>query len=175
MQAVHQHHVKLIGADRMLTEMENEGPELDSEQLEKLERRLPKSLPDSYVQFLNTYNGGEPVERAIDFHSSKLKQQGDYIATFYEVSDDVSYGLLPNIEIQGSTFPAGLICIATSPSGNYYLLSLREGSYGKVFYKDHAIEDNSIFDDAVGVYPESIELISDSFNDFICRLYDPDI
>lgn len=166
---LHQDKVKI-----MFKEMESEGPKLDINELSKLEKEIGIEFPLDYKEFLMEFNGGEPIERAIDFESIKLHKQGDYVATFYEVSNDVSYGILPNMVNHGRDLPVGLIYIASTPSGNYFLLSLREDSFGKIFYKDHEICGTREFDYDRGILPKNIELISESFGELLSRLYDPD-
>ena len=158
----------------MLNEMENVGPEIDIQAIRDVEDMLKARLPQDYIEFLLKSNGGEPAERAIDFDGKKLKKGGDYVATFYEVSDDVSYGIKKNMENHGDKVPAGIIFIASSPAGNYFLMSLREDSYGHIYYKDHEIEDKIPFSPLNDQLPESIVKISDSFTEFTTRLYDSD-
>lgn len=55
-------------------------------------------------------------------------------------------------------------------SSNFFLLSLRDDSFGSIYYKDHEQEDFSDFD--VDDLPESIIKVSDSFHDFLSRLYE---
>lgn len=158
----------------MLNEMEVSGLGVGLQGIESLELKLSLKFPHSYKDFLLKFNGGEPVERAIDFDGSKISQVGDYIASFYEVSEDVSYGILKNYVNHGDTIPSGMIFIADSPAGNLFLLSLRNDSYGEVYYKDHEIEDESDFLPELGILPESMVKIADSFDIFTSMLYDPD-
>lgn len=158
----------------MLKEMEHNGPKITKNSIVNLESSLKKQLPNEYKAFLLEYNGGEPIQRAIDFDAQELRINGDYIATFYEVSDDITYGILPNIENHAGLIPQDMIFIAISPEGNYFLLSLREDSYGEVFYKDHEIEDKTTLNINSGILPESMIRIAGNFKSFISMLYDPD-
>lgn len=155
--------------------MEGKGPEINEDSIIKLEASLKKNLPKDYREFLLEYNGGEPIQRAIDFDAQKLRTSGDYIASFYEVSDDITYGVLENIKNHADLIPEDMIFIADSPGGNYFLLSLRnDNSYGKVFYKDHEFEDKSEFNPQTGLLPESMILVANNFSEFLEKLYDPD-
>jgi cell wall assembly regulator SMI1 len=158
----------------MLTSIKPATDETTEAELLALEKLLNAKLPPSYRAFLLKTNGGEPLECGIDFAAPKLKRKGDTVSYFFEVSDDPTYGIAPMMEDFGSDIPPGMIFIGNSPGGNYFLLSLRPGSYGQVFYKDHDFEDKTPFDEAKGLLPESIVKIADSFEEFQARLYDPD-
>ena len=51
----------------MLKEIENPGPGIVVDDINALESRLGKKIPDDYAQFLIKYNGGSPIECMIDF------------------------------------------------------------------------------------------------------------
>lgn len=158
----------------MLTEMIKPGSSTSIEAIRSLENSLNAALPESFVNFLLLYNGGRPKERAINFDSAKVGNGGDYIKRFYEISDNAAQDIAHKIKSIGDSIPTGCIFIASTPGGNYYLLSLRNDSFGKIYYKDHEYEDHTAFDPKNGLLPESIVFVSESFDDFIARLYDPD-
>lgn len=158
----------------MNLELENCGPEINFLDIEKFEANLSIRLPHTYKNFLCLNNGGEPIQCAVDFKENIIASNGDYIASFYELTQDVTYGLEPNMKHHGEKLPKGLIYIANSPAGNFYLLSTREDSYGQIFYKDHEFEDQTPFDPINNQLPESIVKIADDFDEFIAKLYDPD-
>ncbi|WP_426370187.1 SMI1/KNR4 family protein [Pseudocolwellia sp. HL-MZ7] len=158
----------------MIIEMESIGPKINSDDIKDLELKLNLKFPESYKRFLLECNGGEPVERAINFKIKGNSFEGDYIASFYEVSDDTSYGINKNMENHGLNIPDKLIYIASTPAGNYFLLSLQEDSYGNVFYKNHEVEDHLPFAPANNILPESIIKIANTFDEFLSFLYDPD-
>lgn len=158
----------------MFTEMEMQGPEISQPDIDKLETFLDKKLPTSYKGFLLEFNGGEPIECAFDFDGEKLGISGATIATFYEVSDDVSYGIQPNIENHSDLVPEDCFVIATTPAGNYVFMSLAGESEGQVFYKDHEVESLGDFNPSGGLLPDSVVALADSFEAFLGMLYDPD-
>lgn len=150
------------------------GPEIAEQDVAGLEVFLGKQLPEDYKAFLLEFNGGEPIECAIDFDGEKIKISGATVATFFEVSDDISYGIQPSAEKHSDLVPEDCIVIATTPAGNLFFLSLRDDSFGQVFYKDHEIEGISEFLPSQEQLPENIVFVSVDFGDFIERLYDPD-
>ncbi len=153
----------------MLTEVIDTGKKLNLGDLKDAESELGYIFPEPYKKFLLKYNGGEPRESYIDFNAKKLKISGDAINVFYGL------GVMPCDDvIHKMVLPEGLVFLADTPGGNYFLISLRRDSYGEVFYKDHEFEDSSPFDPSNNIMPESIVKVSDNFDDFLSYLYEND-
>ncbi len=158
----------------MLKTMRKTGIQVTEIDLSGVEKQLGYSLPLSYREFLLKYNGGVPDESCIDFDGEKLKIQGDEIKRLYSIGGKPTDDLIHKINTIGYTLPEGIIFIANSHGGNFFLLSLRQDSYEEVFYKDHECEDKTPFDPERGFFPESIVKVADGFDDFISRLYESD-
>lgn len=158
----------------MLTSVNPYAQQASAADIAALEKVLGAPLPPSYRAFLLKTNGGEPVEQSIDFDAPSLRRKGDTIAYLYEVSDDPTYGLVPNMRDFGDLIPKGFVFIAISPAGNYFVMSLRPQSYGHIYYKDHEFEDTKSFDETTGAVPESMVKVADSFEAFQQRLYNID-
>lgn len=154
--------------------MEDSGIKISEDDVLKIEKKLNANLPHSYKKFLMSYNGGKPIESNIDFDGSKIKISGDSIKRFFGISEKPSNDLLHKMESIGDYIPEKTFFIANTHSGNFFILSLREDSYGKIYYKDHEVEDKTEFDPSNNKQPESLVFVADSFDDFISRLYDPD-
>ncbi|WP_447895917.1 SMI1/KNR4 family protein [Vreelandella sp. GE22] len=158
----------------MLTEMNGMGKELSQKALEEAESELGYVFSEPYRKFLLKYNGGEPTESCIDFNGEKLKLLGDMVNVFYGLDVKPCDDIIHKMKLIGYQLPEGLIFIADTSGGNYFLLSLRDDSYGEVFYKDHEFEDSSSFDPKNKILPESIVKVSNNFDDFLACLYDGD-
>lgn len=158
----------------MLNEMNATGHKLSQKDLERVENELGYALPEPYRKFLLKHNGGEPTESYIDFKAEKLKLPGDAVNVFYGLGVKPCDDIIHKMKVIGYQLPEGLIFVADTPGGNYFLLSLRDDSYGEVFYKDHEFEDNSSFDPNNKILPESIVKVSNNFDDFLACLYDGD-
>lgn len=143
------------------------GDPISDEYLSEIQQIANASLPDSYIKFLKENNGGRPEEKMIDFDGGKLRIKGAEINFFFGQRKILSTDLLHNANARKNIFPDGLIGIANTAGGNYFLLSLRPESYGQVFYKDHDFEHSIPL-------PESIIKVANSFEEFLNRLYDPD-
>lgn len=158
----------------MLNGMNATGDKLNSRDLEGAENELGYALPKAYKDFLLKYNGGVPVESYIDFEAEKLKLPGDEVKKFYGLGVKPVNDIVHKMKEIGYNLPKGFIFIANTHGGNFFLLSLRDDSFGQVFYKDHEFEDKSPFDPSNNILPESIVKISNSFDDFLVRLYEDD-
>lgn len=158
-----------------MIEFEETGPEITEQHIGDVEQALGMALPDDYKSFVLKNNGGIPIEMAIDFATpNQLNKTGDYCDRFFDVSDKPPYGIVYSAKAERNVLPDGVIRFGASPAGNYYLLSLRDDSFGTVLYKDHNIEDQRSFDLGNGQLPESMIKLSDSFSGFLDMLYDPD-
>ena len=156
----------------MLKEIENPGPGIVVDDINALESRLGKKIPDDYAQFLIKYNGGSPIECMIDFDGNKLNISGNSIGYFFGLKRKSD--LINKLENMSHILPELALPIADTPGGNYFILSLNNNTYGKVFYKDHEIEDSFDFKDDENNLPESMVLVANSFSEFLDKLYDPD-
>ncbi|WP_447895920.1 SMI1/KNR4 family protein [Vreelandella sp. GE22] len=158
----------------MLSYMTATGKGLASEDLVKAESQLGYILPEAYKSFLLKYNGGFPLESYIDFEAEKLKLPGDEIKKFYGLNVKPANDIIHKLKEIGNNIPPGLIFIANTHGGNFFLLSLRNDSYGEVFYKDHEFEDKTRFNPNNSILPESIVKVSNAFSYFLDALYEGD-
>jgi len=147
---------------------------LQIQDIKEAESRLDLHFPNSYITFILKHNGGVPNECAIDFDGEKLKTQGDDIKYFYNIGGKKTKDLVYKSLSNDYLIPSGMIFLANTHSSNFFLLSLRKDSYGFIYYKDHEFEDTIPFDPSNGVLPESIVKVSNSFEEFISNVYDPD-
>lgn len=158
----------------MLNNLKKSGLQLSSQDIHKAESTLGVVFCSGYRDFLLKFNGGVPAESYIDFNSEKLNLPGDEIKRFHGLRRKATNDLRHKMETIGDYLPEGVIYIANTHVGNFFLLSLRDDSYGKIFYKDHDFEDNSPFDPNNGSLPESIDIVANTFDDFLASLCDAD-
>lgn len=158
----------------MITTMTSPEQKLLSQDILKAEKSLNLKFPNSYKEFLLKYNGGTPDECAIDFDAAKLKVQGEDIKYFYSIGGKKTNDVVHKSLSKDYTLPDGVIFLANTHSSNFFLLSLRDDSYGQLFYKDHEFEDTIPFEPNKNILPESMVKVADSFDEFISMLYDPD-
>jgi len=158
----------------MLTNMKKTGESLTKTDLLSIEKQIGYSLPAVYEEFLLQYNGGIPDESYIDFKAQKIDVASDEIKRFYGFGGKATNDLIHKLNSIGDILPEGMIFIASTHGGNFFLLSLRQDSYGEVFYKDHEYEDETPFNPESDLFPESIVKVANSFDEFLSRLYEFD-
>jgi len=158
----------------MLKNMKKTGESLTKADLSNIEKQIEYSLPIAYKEFLLKYNGGIPDESYIDFNAQKINISSDEIKRFYGFGGKTTNDLVHKLNSIGDNLPKGMIFIANTHGGNFFLLSLRQDSYGEVFYKDHEYEDKTAFNPEDNLYPESIVKVANSFDEFLSRLYEFD-
>ena len=150
----------LIGCGEKLSELD----------IQDVENKISYLLPNDYKLFIMKFNGGVPKKSNIDFCENKLLIPGDDIKRFYGFGVKPTNDFLHKMEVMGDEIPEGFVYIAYTHSSNFFLLSLRDDSFGSVYYKDHETEDFSDFD--IKNLPESIIKVSDCFEEFLSRLYE---
>lgn len=158
----------------MLTKMDGVGNPLTVKDIKALEDALAYPLPESYASFLSKYNGGNPEECCIDFDGKKIGIRSAVVKLMLGISEKSTFDFLSKNMMLKDRLPDGVFIFASTHGGDFFLISLRSDSYGNVYYKDHEYEDHTAFDPKNGLLPESIVFVSESFDDFIARLYDPD-
>ena len=118
---------------------------LDKDQLSKIEEHFGLSLPDDYKASLETCNRGKPtLERFDTEHQTECVL--DYMVNLEET-----------IAIAQAIPPDNLIPIATDPFGNFIAFKIADGRIVSVVFWDHERDE--------------ISQISDSFTDFLEKLY----
>ena len=81
---------------------------------------------------------------------------------FYNSEDYVANFFSKNIMFK-NRIPGNMCAIASSPSGNLFLLSVKGDDYGKVYFWDHEMETEP-------ADYSNLTLIADSFDEFINNL-----
>ena len=118
---------------------------LDKDQLSKIEEHFGLSLPDDYKASLETCNRGKPTLERFDTEHQK------------ECVLDYMVNLEETIAISQAIPPDNLIPIATDPFGNFIAFKIADGRIDSVVFWDHERDE--------------ISQISDSFTDFLEKLY----
>ena len=135
---------------------------LDSESLNKFELKLSLTLPDDYRIFLLTHNGGNPEPSDVKKIESNVQwiygiHNGEYWASLEE-----------QINTYKNRIPSKTLPVGNDSFGNIYLLSLRNNSFGQIWFWDHENES----DQAADEYFENITKLSSSFSEFLNELYE---
>lgn len=153
----------------MLRTMNDLGHALSESELIDLEWHIGRSLPQDYREFLLKYNGGAPEECTIDIPSLVSNKGSVDIGYFYGIgtgAEDIQvcmgiiYGYIPQ----------GLIPIADTPGGNYFFLSLIEGSENLILFRDHEVVDGECFNTQFNLL-SNYHIVANSFIEFVDKLY----
>lgn len=149
--------------------MNDTGRELTQQDILSLEKNLGASLPDDFVNFLTKHNGGEPEQSYISFDGESINVKGDEISFFYGI-DTGSEDILKSFTILKTRNPEGLVPIADTAAGNFFLISIRDDSFGHVFYRDHEYEDSREMNFSDKILPSGIIHVRKSFDEFLSDL-----
>ncbi len=138
---------------------------IDRQRLIAVEKELEVRLPDSYRQFLLTFNGGRPSPS--DF---TVVENGSVvwmrIHFFHGVDDDVEgCNLLWVYKTFRRRIPAGVYSVACDESGSQFCLDLRPGEGGRVLFWDHEREHR-------GAEKALTAVVAASFEEWMANLCD---
>ena len=137
--------------------------------IEKLEEKLNKKLPDEYKKFLLLHNGGVPIS---NLSAGNLELGYLVINELYGINAKKNYNdLYHTIDVYDGRIPDDFIPIGGDPGGNVYCLGISGDYFGKVYFWDHEEEDDSDEKaDKHAVLPNNMYFLADSFTSFINRL-----
>ncbi|MEK0181796.1 SMI1/KNR4 family protein [Microcoleus anatoxicus] len=143
-------------------------PPIAIAQIKSLEQRLGMQLPQNYINFLLSHNGGFPeiggfvyrsevgnrlgvVNRFLGIHSGKYDNLDDYLMLYKE---------------REKRIPSNLIPIANDPGGNLICLSIDGIDLGNVYFWDHDWES----EDEAEVNYSNVYCIANSLEEFFQNL-----
>jgi len=140
------------------------GPALSDREIAAFERRLDARLPHDYRVFLREFNGGIPDACYFSaLHDRLLVQSFSRLAP----------GRRDDLETITRSFegriPSSFLPIALDPQGSMFLLSLREGTRGRVYFWDQEREPEDPTDELASF--SNVYEIAPSFTDFFGALY----
>lgn len=144
----------LVNTEQSLTDVD----------IQSFEKLLSKAIPNSFKAHYKTNNGGSPSESDIEEGNWGLPVCGFYSIKYgqlriEDVISDIS-PIEPEDNEYGTWTRYEFLPFAYDFGGNPIFLSLREKDYGRIYL--YAPDGKKIFD------------VSDSFENFLQRLYEPD-
>lgn len=135
---------------------------LNSDNLDKFESNHSLTLPKEYRTFLLTHNGGAP-------EPSNVKIIESDVQWIYGIHNGENWASLEqHIKTYENRLPSKTLPIANDSCGNIYLLSLRNDSFGEIWFWDHENESDEIADE----YFENTTKVNLSFPEFLSELYE---
>lgn len=141
----------------------NKKPTLESlEILKDFESENNFSLPKDYQNFLIEVNGGWPEDNIF----FKDGQQFSDVNTFFSINRHPEWNyLFYNLHIYSERIPYSMLPIANDSFGNLYLISLRDGYFGEIYFWKH---EEELLEGDASEYFENVIFLAKSFGDF-CR------
>lgn len=144
--------------------IQHPGPTPSDREIAAFERRLDARLPYDYRMFLQEFNGGVP--------------DACYFSALYErllvqSFNRLAPGRKDDLEVIARSYegriPSSFLPIAFDPQGNLFLLSLREGTRGRVYFWDHEREPEHPNDELASF--SNMYEIAPTFSEFYGALY----
>lgn len=144
-------------------------PRLTEESLQAIENRYSCQLPRDYREFLLSSNGAFPTPDCATFDEDGRTTASDVYCLFAIGDDRSSLSMEWHQETFSHRLPENTLPIGRDSGGNLWLLSLRDGSAGAIFFWDHGSYDT--FDESdLDNWPK----VASSFKEFLgnLRAYD---
>lgn len=135
---------------------------ISAERLGEFEAKYSLKLPDDYRTFLLDHNGGKPKPNINKNPETDIQWiYGIHHAEYWASLEE-------HIATYENRIPSKTVPIANDSLGNLFLLSLREETYGEIWFWDHENES----DTSGKEYYDNIEVSASSFKDFLTNLYE---
>lgn len=143
------------------------GPITDESLVSSFERVIGFHLPNDYIEFLKSYNGGYPEPDAFYFSNCK---DGSSVDRFLSLGCEKHHDLLRYFNTYKDRIPAGFLPIAHDPGGNLILIRLND-DFPQIFFWDHEAE----VDEGEVPSTKNMYIISNSLSEFLAGLYKQNI
>lgn len=119
------------------------------------------TLPQDYKDFIETYNGGEPLKK-------RLNTVKNDISWFFSFLDEPSWASFFNaIDVFFDRIPSWYIPIARMEGGDLLIMSVYIDNLGLIANWDHENEAN---EGEASQYFENLKLVANSFTELLSKL-----
>ncbi|HEY0016567.1 MAG TPA: SMI1/KNR4 family protein [Longimicrobium sp.] len=154
--------------DEFAAEITMKGPPLPPEKIDAFEREIGHTLPEDYRRFLSICNGGYAGGR-FWFEDAGVHHVGGLRA-------ESSFSLRDShrtYQVEERWIPRSLIWIMDDPFGNAICLGVAGIERGRVFFWNHEGIPDAAEWDGEAVTADNIEMLAESFTDFVEGLEEP--
>lgn len=128
------------------------------------EAAIGVALPADYKEFLLSCNGGELAPNIFPVPGAKINSG---VNRFYGVlGDNLQNDLNYQRKIMFTRVPKNILPIGSDSCGNSVCLSLRNESYGQIYFWDHELES----EEGECATFSNLFLVGNSFVDFLSKL-----
>lgn len=155
--------------DEFVAEIEKKGPPLAREEIDAFEREIGHALPEDYRRFLSMCNGGYVGGRFwiedVGVHNvGGLREESGFSLRRRRVA----------CQVEERWIPRSLIWIMDDPFGNAICLGVGGIERGRVFFWDHENMPDPEQWDGEAVTACNVEMLAESFTDFVGGLEEMD-
>jgi len=161
----------LLTIDEFITQIKDKSPPAPEAALREFESRIGCAFPDDYRYFLINCNGGYLGGRLWFIGSNsagKNIEAGVHHIGGFRAEDYFSLDWARECYL--GRIPSSLVWIYDDPFGNAICLGVTGPQRGRVYFWDHENEPDSEFWDGSIETAGNIELICDSFVDYVAGL-----
>lgn len=132
-----------------------------ADQIERLERRIGRPLPDSYRDYLRQHDGGQ------------LQDNSEAVNEIFGVGPEAPEwaSMWQKLDVYDDRVPTWLLPVASDAAGNLFAVSLRDSDRGSVWFWDHEWEA----DEDEPPTEENIERRAKDWPTFLDALRPPDL
>lgn len=142
-------------------------PPVTDEQISQIQRVFGFDLPEPYIAFLHTRNGGRPEPNISDL--AEAQDWGVGVSEFFGIDQSPDVDLLEQRLFFEERVPEDLLPVADAEGGNLICLALTGEHRGAVFFWDHEWESEE--NEPPGY--ENLHQIAPDFDAFLVSLKPP--
>ncbi len=158
-------------SDEVVTEygirLRSPGTPAPAELVRAFEQQLGFTLPEDFRSFLLRYNGGKPIPSAFLLRKRTGPYSDSLVHRLEGLEPSERAGLRWLHSFMQYRLPVGFLAIGIDPTGNFICLGLDSDARGRVYFWDHEDEPDP-------PHPSHMELVADSFDEFLRRLFPAD-
>jgi SMI1-KNR4 cell-wall len=160
--------------DELLAALDHKSPPAPMNVLERFEATIGQRLPDDYREFLVRCNGGYGCGY-VQFHGPTPKGHAadacvNHVGGFRKESYFSLESSYDNYQKHEVRIPKELVWIADDPFGNAICLGISSAHRGRVFFWDHENEPDPDEWDGRVETAGNIDLLANSFTEFMAGL-----
>jgi cell wall assembly regulator SMI1 len=141
-------------------------PPIQSSDIDELNRKLNSTLPEDYVNFLLTQNGGQP-----EYEAFKNEETGNtlFLDNFLGIDpSNSSSDIYTTYAMLSGQIPTGFLPIVDDGVGNVVCLGLSDKHKGKIYVWWHDVSPDKIGTSGL----KNLDFVCDSFQDLLDGMVD---
>lgn len=144
--------------------------QLNSLQIEEIEKCVRLDFPIDYKNHLLKYNGGRCSPSIFKFNENEKRTESciDWFLAIYDGKYDNLKEYIKTYKLDKKRFPMHILPIAHDPGGNLICISCDTEDKGKIYFWDHENEVN--YDVTTDADYSNLYFVAKGLNEFIVGL-----